>query len=63
MAGDKIQTGIRFNAELLYKISFVAKQNMRSLNAQLEFLAQQCVKKYEEENGSISTEELFHKNS
>ena len=37
MSTNKIQTGIRFEPELLYKIGFVAKQNMRSLNAQLEF--------------------------
>ena len=51
MATQKRQTGIRFDPELLYKISFVAKQNKRSLNAQLEFLAQECVKIYEQEHG------------
>lgn len=54
---NKIQTGIRFEPELLYKISFVAKQNMRSLNAQLEYLAMQCVKAYEAENGGIPLDE------
>lgn len=54
MATNKIQTGIRFEPELLYKISVVAKENKRSLNGQLEFLAQECVKKFEEENGTIS---------
>lgn len=53
MATLKIQTGIRFEPELLYKISFVAKQNKRSLNAQLEYLASLCVKEYEKENGEI----------
>lgn len=57
MATNKIQTGIRFEPELLYKISQVAKQNKRSLNAQLEFLAQNCVKEYEEENGVIEIDE------
>lgn len=57
MATNKIQTGIRFEPELLYKISFVAKQNMRSLNAQLEFLAQNCVKEYEKQNGDIPVDE------
>ncbi len=56
MKADKIQTGIRFEQELLYKITFVAKQNKRSLNAQLEFLAEQCVKNYEKENGEITVE-------
>lgn len=53
MATNKIQTGIRFDPELLYKITYVAKDNKRSLNAQLEYLAQQCVKEFEAENGAI----------
>ena len=57
MATNKIQTGIRFDPELLYKISYVAKDNKRSLNAQLEYLAQNCVKEYEKENGSIPLDE------
>ena len=57
MATSKIQTGIRFEPELLYKISHVAKSNKRSLNAQLEFLAEACVKKYEAENGEIEIDE------
>ena len=63
MATNKIQTGIRFEPELLYKISYVAKQNKRSLNAQLEFLAQVCVNNFEKENGKIavSDEVLYNK--
>jgi len=63
MATDKIQTGIRFTPELLYKITQVAKKNMRSLNAQLEFLAQECVREYEQKNGEIpvSDEDLYNR--
>ena len=57
MATNKIQTGIRFEPELLYKISHIAKVNKRSLNAQLEFLAQNCVKEYETQNGEILIDE------
>lgn len=57
MATNKIQTGIRFEPELLYKISFIAKDNKRSLNAQLEYLAQCCVKDYEAANGAIAVDE------
>ncbi len=57
MATNKIQTGIRFEPELLYKITQVAKDNKRSLNAQLEYLAQQCVKDYENTNGRIPVNE------
>ena len=63
MGTNKIQTGIRFEPELLYKITYVAKQNKRSLNAQLEFLAQNCVKEFEKENGTIPVDEnaLYNK--
>lgn len=63
MATNKIQTGIRFEPELLYKISYVARENKRSLNAQLEYLAQVCVRAYEAENGSIPVddEKLYRK--
>ena len=57
MATNKIQTGIRFEPELLYKITCVAKENKRSLNAQLEYLAQLCVKEYEAQNGEIPVNE------
>ena len=63
MATNKIQTGIRFEPELLYKITQIAKKNKRSLNAQLEYLAQECVEKFEAENGeiSINPEDLYKK--
>lgn len=57
MATNKIQTGIRFEPELLYKITQVAKRNKRSLNAQLEYLAQNCVEEYEDANGKIEVDE------
>lgn len=57
MATNKIQTGIRFEPELLYKITHIAKENKRSLNAQLEYLAQQCVKEYESSNGTIPVDD------
>jgi hypothetical protein len=63
MATNKVQTGIRFEPELLYKIAYVAKENKRSLNAQLEFLAQTCVREFESKNGviPINDEKLYSK--
>ncbi len=55
----KIQTGIRFDAELLYKISHIAKQNKRSLNAQLEFIVLEQVAEYEEKNGKIAIDKKW----
>jgi hypothetical protein len=57
MATEKIQTGIRFTEDMLLKISFIAKRNRRSLNNQLEFLAQLCIEEYEKENGAIQIPE------
>jgi len=53
MATTKVQTGIRFEEEALRKMAVIAKRNCRSLNAQLEFLAQKCIEEYERENGAI----------
>ena len=63
MANNKIQTGIRFEPELLYKITHISKENKRSLNEQIEYLALTCVKEYERENGEIelNKKELFIK--
>ena len=57
MATDKVQTGIRFEAEMLAKITLISKRNRRSLNAQLEFLVQNCIEEYELKNGAISISE------
>ena len=57
MAVNKVQTGLRMEPELLYQITYVAKKNKRSLNAQLEYLAQCCVEQYEAENGLIPMDE------
>ena len=57
MATNKIQTGISFEPVLLYKITQVAKKNKRSLNAQLEYFAETCVREYERENGEIELDE------
>ena len=56
MATDKIQTGIRFEPELLAKITYIAKFNKRSLNGQLEYLAQECVRNFESDNGVIDAD-------
>ena len=57
MATDKIQTGIRSHEEMLKKITYIAKKNHRSLNAQLEHLTQECIDAYEQQHGKINTEE------
>lgn len=53
MPARKIQTGIRFDEEMLRKITYIAKRNHRSLNAQLEFITQQYIEEYEKEKEKI----------
>ena len=53
MSTYKIQTGIRFTEDMLLKIAYIAKKNHRSLNAQLEYLSQNCVEAFELEHGEI----------
>ena len=53
MATNKVQTGLRLEAETLSKITIIAKKSKRSLNNQLEFVVQEFVEKYEKENGVI----------
>ena len=57
MSKDRVQTGIRLEPELLYKISYVAKKNSRSMNGQIEFLVTQCIDEYELKHGSIPVDE------
>ena len=57
MASNKVQTGSRLVPDLLYKFAYVARDKKRSLNAQLEYLAQSCVKEYETSNGPIPVDE------
>ena len=57
MPTDKIQTGIRFTEEMLLKITYIAKKNHRSLNAQLEHITQNCIDEYEELNEKIKIDE------
>lgn len=57
MSTNKIQTGIRFSEEMLGKMAYIAKKNHRSLNAQLEFISEQCISQYEEQHGEIKIKE------
>ena len=57
MAKNRIQTPLRLEPEMLYKITCIAKENKRSLNGQMEFLAQQCIREYESQNGEIIVDE------
>lgn len=53
MATNKIQTGLRLEEDTLKKITYISKRNKRSLNAQIEFVVQECIEDYETKNGTI----------
>jgi len=62
VATTRVQTGIRFEEDTLIKITHIAKKNRRSLNAQLEFLAEKCIEEFEREHEEIKvTEEERYK--
>ena len=56
MVTNKIQTGQRFAEDILKKITFIAKQENRSLNAQVEYAVKRLIAEYEKEHGSIPEE-------
>ena len=39
---------------MLRKITYIAKKNRRSFNAQMEYLAELCIRDYEEAHGEIT---------
>jgi len=56
MATNKVQTGLRLEEEALQKITFIAKKQKRSLNAEIEFAVQRAIEEYEKANGAIHVE-------
>lgn len=53
----KVQTGLRLDEQLLRKVTWIAKDQKRSLNAQLEFVVQEFVKDFERQHGEIRTDQ------
>ena len=63
MVTSRIQTGLRLEEEMLIKITYIAKKNRRSFNAQIECLVEKCIEEYEQEKGEIpiSEEEKYRR--
>jgi hypothetical protein len=53
MPTSKVQTGLRLEEIMLKKITKIAKDQKRSLNAQLEFVVQVFLNEYESEHGEV----------
>lgn len=54
MAGNYYSPfSLRVSENLLDKIKYIAEQNKRSANKEMEFALEQYIRKYEAENGKI----------
>lgn len=53
MKGNKVQTGLRLNEPLYYKVKALSELEQRSLNNLVEYALQKYVREYEAVNGSI----------
>ena len=47
---------LRINEELLGKIKFIANEHKRSANREIEFVLENYIKEFEEQNGEIDIE-------
>ena len=49
--------GIRVEDELHYKLSYIAEYEGRSINGQVIYLINQCIRNFEKENGKIKIDD------
>jgi hypothetical protein len=56
--GKNLQKLYSFRTDdvIIKKIEYIAKQNTRNRNQQIEHLLKECISKYEKEYGVINTE-------
>ena len=57
MANYYAPFSLRVSEELLGKIKYIAAQNKRSANKEIEFVLEQYVREYEQEKGTITIAE------
>lgn len=50
---DKAVTQVRVDSELYEKLKYIADDELRSINSQIEFFIKRGIEAYEKENGSI----------
>ena len=48
---------LRLDKEILNKLKIIAKENGRSLNKEIEYLAKKHINEYEKDNGIIEVEQ------
>lgn len=60
MPSDLPRYTLRIPQTLLNKIRYIAEENGRSANREIELLIKQRIRDYENENGTISPTDLGH---
>lgn len=58
MPSDLPRYTLRIPKEYLQKIRYIAEENGRSANKEIELMIKQRIKEYENENGSINLDDL-----
>lgn len=58
MASDLPRYTLRMPKEYLQKIRYIAEENGRSANKEIELMVKQRIKEYEQENGPINLDDL-----
>ena len=58
MASDLPRYTLRMPREYLQKIRYIAEENGRSANKEIELMVKQRIKEYEQENGPINLDDL-----
>ena len=54
--------GIRVMPEIHGKLTYIAKYEGRTINGQVYYLIQNCIREFEKEHGSITDEDMKNAN-
>lgn len=55
---DIKNVGFRMDLDIHDKLFYIAKYEGRTLNGQIQYLVQKCIREFEKENGPISGEDV-----
>ena len=55
---DIKNVGFRMDLDVHDKLFYIAKYEGRTLNGQIQYLIQKCIREFEKENGPISAEDI-----
>ncbi len=58
MHEDKISFQVRLSTDVQIKLRYLAKQEKRSKNAEIEFIVRRYIEQYENQNGELTDQEM-----